>query len=85
MELQFTICEARDICAILRAKAGAERDDAVGKIHNAKISRLDEAARLEALADRFEAWAHSEQERHNARQSAGVRKFMAARKAARSS
>jgi hypothetical protein len=83
MELQFTICEALDICAILRAKADAERTDAVGKIHNAKISRLDEAARLDALADRFEALAHGEQERHNARQSSGVRKFRAARKAAR--
>ena len=83
MELQFTVCEALDIRAILRAKAEAERADAVGKIHNAKISRLDEAARLDALADRIEALAYAEQERRNAIQSDGVRKFMAARKASK--
>lgn len=81
--LTFTVTEARDIEAILREKATSELADAVGKIHNAKLSRLAVAERLSELADRIEAWADVEQERQNYANSAGVRKMMAARRAAK--
>jgi len=75
--------EALDTCAVLREKATLLRNEAGGKIHNAKLGRLDDANRLEALAERMEVWAHAEMDARNKSQSAGVRKMMAGRKAAR--
>lgn len=63
----MTILEAERIVAALRAFAAQERADAQGKIHNAKISRLESAKESEELADRVEAWKWGEQERQNER------------------
>jgi hypothetical protein len=65
--LDLTIYDAEYIIAALREKAERERADAEGKIHNAKISRLDAAGKLEGIAERVEAWQWSEQERQNER------------------
>lgn len=63
----LTIFEAERIVTALRAFAAQERADAVGKIHNAKISRLESAKASDELADRVESWRWAEQERQNER------------------
>lgn len=68
----------------LRAYAEKERAEAVGQIHNAKLSRLDEATRCDALAEKMTEWAHAEQQRAYDRVNAGIGRVMRARRAARS-
>lgn len=78
-----TVVEALVIVAALQESADAARRASVGKIHNAKLSLLDEASTAELLASRIGAWANAEQERLNYAQGAGVRALMAGRAAAR--
>lgn len=77
--LALSIVEAREIAGVLRKEASSLRDEAVGKIHNAKLGRLADAEKSDALADRVDAWADEQQHAQNERNSAGVRKFMKAR------
>jgi hypothetical protein len=65
--IELSVFDAAAIVGALRKQAACERADAVGKIHNAKIGRLEEAAKLEEIAERVEAWQWAEQERQNER------------------
>lgn len=66
-EPSISVFDAEYIVAALREKAEREREDAKGRIHNAKISRLDCAEKCDDIAERFQAWQWAEQERQNAR------------------
>ena len=79
----MSVIEAWSVYGSLIESAEAARTSAVGKIHNSKLSLLDEARDLRALAERIAAWANAEQERVNHAQSSGVRALMAGRAAAR--